>query len=132
MSVFVDTSAIIAVLDADDQYHAEAKAVWVKILSSKEDLVSTNYVLVETFALVQNRLGLEAVRLFQEDIIPVLEVSWVTKELHRAAAAILLSRGQRRLSLVDCASFLVMHQIDIKKAFAFDHHFKEEGFAIIP
>ncbi|MEI7639056.1 MAG: PIN domain-containing protein [Syntrophus sp. (in: bacteria)] len=132
MSVFVDTSAILAVMDADDQYHAKAKMAWQEILSSKEDLVSTNYILVETFALVQNRLGLDAVRLFQEDIVPVLEVSWITKELHRAAMAMLLSKRQKRLSLVDCVSFLVMHQIDIKKAFAFDRHFKEEGFAIIP
>jgi predicted nucleic acid-binding protein len=131
MSVFVDTSAILAILDADDQNHAEAKLVWQKILSANNDLVSTNYILVETFALVQNRLGLEAVRLFQQDVVPVLEVTWVTKEQHRTAVDIMMSKGQRRLSLVDCVSFLVMHQNDIKKAFAFDHHFGEEGFAII-
>ena len=58
MSVFIDTSGFIAVLDKDNARHAEAAKTWMDILTSEEDLVTTNYVLVETCALVQNRLGM--------------------------------------------------------------------------
>jgi predicted nucleic acid-binding protein len=31
-------------------------------------------------------------------------------------------------SLTDCISFLVMQQLDIRRAFAFDQHFVQAGF----
>lgn len=62
MSTFVDTSALLAVLDASDVAHKVADRIWRRLIESDERLVSTNYVLVETFALVQRRLGLPAVR----------------------------------------------------------------------
>ena len=52
MSVFLDTSVLFAVLDADDSYHAPADNVWTELIAGTEDLVSTDYVLVETFALI--------------------------------------------------------------------------------
>ncbi len=45
MSVFVDTSALLAVLDADDQFHTRAHTVWTDLIGRAEDLISTNYVL---------------------------------------------------------------------------------------
>jgi predicted nucleic acid-binding protein len=132
MSLFIDTSAILAILDADDQYHHAANQTWQEILSSQEDIVSTNYVLVETFALVQHRFGLEAAKVFQEDIVSVIGVEWVTEPMHQAALALLLSTSKRRLSLVDCVSFVVMNRTGIHKAFTFDHHFREQGFEVVP
>ncbi len=60
MSVFVDTSGLLAILDAEDLHHAQAAACWKELIERDEPLVSTSYVLVETFALVQKRLGLAA------------------------------------------------------------------------
>lgn len=94
-------------------------------------MVCTNYVLVETFALVQRRLGIEAVRVFQEDIVPILHVEWVSKAHHAAGVAALLVAANRHLSLVDCVSFEIMRLMGIKTAFAFDRHFWEQGFARI-
>ncbi len=81
MSVFVDTSALFAVLDADDQFHQRARAVWTNFLERGEDLITTSYVLIETFALVQHRLGMEAVRTLEEDILSVVHVQWVMKPI---------------------------------------------------
>lgn len=128
MRVFIDTSALLAILDGDDDNHPKAKAAWGKLLSSDAILVTSNYVLVEIFALVQNRLGMEAVRVVQEDIVPILHVYWVDEVAHHAAVSSLLAASRRRLSLVDCTSFEVMRQGGIKRAFTFDGHFKEQGF----
>lgn len=132
MSVFLDTSALLAVLDADDLSHARAREVWAELLGRSEDLVSTNYVLVETFALVQHRLGLEAVRTFQEDVLPLIRIYWVSEADHRAGVTALLTAGRRQLSLVDCVSFLVMRQLNLKTAFAFDRDFTAQGFETLP
>lgn len=132
MSIFIDTAGLLAVLDADDQYHAKANVTWQEILSSEDDLITTNYVLVETFSLVQHRLGLEAVKVLQEDIVPVINVEWVTETTHQSAVGMLLAAARRQLSLVDCVSFVVMRQGGLRKAFTFDKHFGEQGFVMIP
>jgi predicted nucleic acid-binding protein len=132
MSVFIDTSGLLSVLDKDDNGHANATESWVEILSSDELLVTTNYIVLEMFALVQNRLGMKALKLFQEDVLPVLQVEWIDEAMHSAASGILFSASRRKLSLVDCVSFEIMRLHKIKIAFTFDKHFKEQGFTCIP
>lgn len=132
MNVYVDTSAFLAVLNADDRYHEAAKSTWEKLLSKEVQLYLNNYVLIETFALLQNRFGLEAVRLFQSDILPVIEIAWVDEAIHNPAVSALLAANRRSLSLVDCTSFETMRQLGLSTAFALDNHFKEQGFEVIP
>lgn len=132
MSVYVDTSALYAVLDADDANHSAARTEWHRLLDAGVPLVTTNYVLVETAALVQLRLGLEAVRALQEDVAPVLGVEWMTERHHEAAMAVVLAVGVRGLSLVDCASFGAMRSLGMREAFTFDEAFANQGFTSLP
>jgi predicted nucleic acid-binding protein len=132
MSVFIDSAALYAVLDADDDNHAAAKGVWIDLLNRREELVCSNYILVESFALVQHRLGMEAARALQEDIVPVLSIYWVDQYTHQASVSAMLTAGQRQLSLVDCVSFECMRRLGIRTAFTFDRHFAEQGFQCIP
>jgi len=132
MNVFVDTSALLAVLDADDANHRAAKRVWESRLSADDTLLSHNYVLVEASALVLRRLGLEALRVLESDIVPILRVIWVTRDIHAAAASAHLLAARRSLSLVDCASFEIMRRTGIRTAFAFDRHFREYGYELLP
>ena len=128
----MDTSAILAFLDADEKRHAKAVKAWNELLDGEATLFCTNYVLVETFALVQNRLGLEAVRALAEVVVPLLEVQWVDEEVHRAAVSALLAASRRGLSLVDASSFEVMRRLGLSRAFALDAHFTEQGFEVTP
>lgn len=128
MIAFVDTSAFLSVLDCDDRHHAAAKRKWRSLIETEAVLVTTNYVLIETIALVQNRLGLEALRSLNEDIVPLLGVEWVDEQTHRAGISGVLAASKRHLSLVDCVSFEVMRRLGITAAFAFDRHFREQGF----
>ena len=132
MTVFVDTSAFYALLDAGDRHHQAAKQAWVALVREAANLASSNYVIVETTALLQNRLGMEAVRAFQEDILPVVRVEWVDDLTHRTGVTALLTAGRRQLSLVDCVSFDLMRRLGIQRALAFDEHFGEQGFEVIP
>jgi predicted nucleic acid-binding protein len=132
MRIFIDTSAIYALLDRDDIEHKKAKNIWIDLLHSETILITSNYVLVESFALIQNRLGIEAARGFQEDILPLATIEWVNAETHKSGVSALLAASKRRLSLVDCISFEVMRNLGIKTIFAFDPHFAEQGFQCIP
>lgn len=128
MNAFVDTSAFLAVLARDDKNHAKARRTWVQLVESQATLACTSYVIVETLALLQHRLGVAAARVFHEDIMPLLTVEWIDEELHRSGMTGLLTAGRRSLSLVDCVSFEVMRRRGITHAFAFDRHFGELGF----
>jgi len=132
MSVFIDTSAFIAVLNANDHFHPPAKDTWRDLLQQGAHLTCNNYILVETFALLGHRFGLEAVRLFQTEVLPIVEVSWVDEALHNRAISAMLAANRRHLSLVDCTSFETMRHLGIYRAFTFDRHFSELGFEVIP
>jgi len=131
MIIFIDTSAFLAVLDAGDANHAAAKALWEKMIVAGDVLLCHNYILVETSALASRRLGIEAVSVFERDIVPILRVEWVTRDIHNAAAGAHLVAARRTLSLVDCVSFEVMRRAGIRMAFAFDRHFRESGYELI-
>jgi predicted nucleic acid-binding protein len=132
MTVFVDTSALLAVLDAKEQNHVHAGITWERLITNDEELVCTNYVLVEAFALVQSRLGMEAARTLHEDIVPALRVEWLDAQDHDAGVKAMLIADRRQLSLVDCSSFETMRRLGISTAFTFDRHFAEQGFVCIP
>jgi len=129
---FVDTSAFFALLDDDDAHHARARVHLQEVLAAGVDLLTHEYVVVETTALVQRRLGLEALRRFVDDLLPLVEVAWVDEALHGEAREALLAAGRRNVSLVDWTSFLVMRRLGVRKAFTFDPDFGVEGFEVLP
>ena len=132
MNVFVDTSALYAILDGDDGYHEQAVEVWTNLLSGPNQLITTNYVIVETTALAQSRMGIDAVTTLAADLLPLLRTVWVDEATHRSAAHAHLVSGRRQLSLVDCASFESMRRTNLRDVFCFDPHFSEHGFDALP
>ncbi len=132
MSVFVDTSALYAVLDADDAEHERAGRQFADLLDGAVSISTHNCVLIETTALVQRRLGMTAVRVLVDDIMPVLAVTWIDEQTHRAACTALTSASNRHVSLVDWVSFTIMRRAGIDTAFAFDDDFDQQGFWTVP
>ncbi|NCQ27774.1 MAG: PIN domain-containing protein [Armatimonadetes bacterium] len=131
MTCFVDTSAILILLNRLDPDHKAARKQWAQLLAAEHDLVTTSYVALESFALVQNRLGLDAVRDLHANLMPMVRIHWVNDTLHGAGVGALLSAGKRRLSLVDCVSFEFMRSRGIRHAFVFDDDFENEGFVCL-
>lgn len=133
--VLVDTSALYAVLDSDDQNHTAAAGIWTVFLDrlSRDEIggVTHSGIVVETSALVQRRLGMDAVRVLHDRVLTVLDTTWVDAELHARAVTGLLAAGRRQLSLVDWMSFELMRSIGIESAFAFDNDFEQQGFALL-
>jgi len=132
VTVFVDTSAFYAVLDRGDENHASAKACWIDLLSAGSALFTNNYVLLETSALLQHRLGTAALRAFHQEITPLLATDWVSESRHLAGVEAALVAHRRKLSIVDCVSFQTMRDLQIDAVFCFDPHFREQGFKTVP
>ena len=132
MTLFVDTSALLAFLDADQPRHADTVEAWRRAIDDRDRLVTSNYVLVEVVALVQRRLGFDALRALASDLLPLVETLWIDQDLHAAATAALFTAGRRRLSLVDCTSFELMRRHGITHALALDADFARQGFGLLP
>ena len=81
--------------------------------------------------MLASRSGLDAVETFREEIAPMLRVVWVGESLHEEALGHLLDAKRRRLSLVDCVSFAAMRREGIAEAWAYDRHFRDEGFTLL-
>ena len=131
MSVVIDTSAFLALLDVHEHNYVHAQRIWTQLAEQSTLLFCTSYVLAETAALVQNRLGMSQLRAFHENVFPFLRVLWVDAALHGAGMTAVLTANRRQLSLVDCVTFAVMRQSGLNTAFAFDTHFDEQGFDVL-
>ena len=125
---FVDTSAFLALLVRSDRSHSDARRGFDRLRAARAILVTTSYVLLETCALLQRRIGMEALADFRREFVPCLEVVWVDADLHERGLDIVVERGTRDLSLVDAVSFEVMRERGLGAAFAYDRHFEDEGF----
>ena len=128
---FVDTSVLLPFLDRDDDRHDEVVSAVMPLLADRRG-VTHNYVVVEAEALTMRRLGRAVARRLIQDVLPLIEVAWITPELHARAVESHLADHRRRTSLVDHASFVVMRERGIREALALDGHFREAGFAVKP
>ena len=131
MNVFIDTSALFALLVSNDYMHVRAKGLFQLMLNHPIEFHITSYVLLETVALLQSRVGLDAARIFQHEFVPALNVNWVNQDLHEKAFRRLELRGKRDVSLVDYTSFVWMEENATTYVMAYDDHFKDEGFSIL-
>jgi len=131
VTLFVDTSALYALMDGDDPNHDGARRFWSD-LDPNESLLTHNYVVVETSALVQRRLGIEALQSLVDELMLPITTLFVERAVHDAAMSAVLAARLRQLSVVDAVSFEVMRRAGIRTAFAFDQHFARFGFELRP
>lgn len=132
MTVFVDTSAFYALLVRTENGHGAVRDAFETQLEAERPLHTTSFVVVETMALLQRRIGLAAARDFDEDILPVVRVHWVDDTISRRGLDRLWREDRRQLSLVDAVSFELMRSLGIGAALALDPHFAEAGFRVLP
>lgn len=130
MNIFVDTAGLFALLVGNDDMHSRAKQNFAYFSENHAQLLTSSFVLVETTALLQSRIGLSPVHDLHSRILPLLEVIWVDGQWYGRAMQRLLAQTQRSVSLVDCLSFEIMEVRNITEAFTFDQHFEENGFKI--
>jgi len=124
--VFVDTSYYVARMMPRDQWHrASIKAVKPGMI-----FFTSSLVINETISLLQSRGYFSAALTFLERARRNEEVQIVHPDpALQAEAWDLFGRwGSSGANAVDCVSFATMARLGIRKAFAFDAHFRTAGF----
>jgi predicted nucleic acid-binding protein len=128
--VFVDTSALIALLDRADPRHEAARSTFLGL--ADRDLVTHGYVVAETLAVARRRFGVDGVITLLDDLFPIINVLPVEPAIHASAQSRYRASLPSGTSFVDQASFGVMAQGSIETAFALDADFSAAGISVIP
>ena len=134
-AVFVDTSGWVALVSGDDGHHDAAREVWSRIEEEGRDLVTTEYVLDETYTLLRRGRGGLALAVAFHELVQaseVIEVVEVDARLRRGAWAVFSRYHDKVLSFTDCVSFVVMREQRLELAFSFDGDFRRVGFRTWP
>ena len=116
---FVDSSAIVALVDRSDPTHEQALAAYHELVDGGYHLFTTNYVIAETHQLLQLSVGPDAARLWiQDHRLPVYHAD--EQDERRAVARIASARPGSPLSMTDAVSSVVMDRLGVSDAFAVD------------
>lgn len=131
--VFVDTAFFKAFLDPKDDFHVEALSLWKKFRTLKTKLITTNYILDESFTLIRIRCTLPVaikLRYLLYQYSEVIDVIRIEIE-DEAKVWDWFEKEWKGLSYTDCVSFAVMKRLGLTDVATFDEHFAKAGFNIL-
>jgi predicted nucleic acid-binding protein len=123
--VLWDSSAILALLDADDADHQRAVAIARRIASERRPSFITNYIEVETQALLLRKLGRALAREWL--LTGGLPVIRALPEEEDRGREIVVRHSDKDWSLCDAISVAILDARGIRRAFTFDRHFFQFG-----
>ncbi len=134
MKLFVDTSAWVAFSDISDQWHMAAKEAMTSLVDSRVTFVTTDYVLDETITLLLYHAGRRQAVAFGDAVQRSRQVSLVRIDaaIWEEAWQLFQQYDDKTWAFTDCTSFVVMQQLELVQAFAFDSHFEQAGFRLWP
>jgi len=123
---FVDSSAIVALVDRNDATHKAAVDAYYDLMGQGYRLFTTNHIIAETVDLLLEGTGTDVTRRWLRDHrLPVYHVD--EEDERRARALVISSRSQRGLTMVEAVSLVVMEKFGVADAFAVDSHFLGEA-----
>lgn len=125
--MLLDTSGLLCLIDKREPHHERAVELYDRALTR----VTHNYILAELVPLGNaRRVPRTAVLEFTDQVSSddEVEMLWIDEILHRQALDLLFARPDKKYSLCDAVSFLLMRNRGETEALTTDHHFEQEGF----
>jgi hypothetical protein len=132
VKLLADTSALLALILADDRHHALA----TQFLRTNPRLrfVMTELILGEAVARARAHTDAARAVAFASDALRSrrYDVVFVDTALLHGALEQMSRFADKRLSLTDCASFELIERLGLDGAFTFDRDFRDCGFRMVP
>jgi predicted nucleic acid-binding protein len=133
-SVFIDTSAFVALRNSSEAEHERARLALAGLISEGVALFTSNYVFAETYTALLVRLGrgeaIEWGRRFRDG--GAIDLVHLDRPTEERAWEILERYDDKRWSYVDATSFALLERGEENDAFAFDAHFSQRGLQVVP
>lgn len=122
LTIFIDSSALVALVDRDDAAHGTMVEAYRQLLDERYRMFTTNYVVAETFDLLMAGVG------------PAIARQWLRyaklaiyhadeQDLRKARQETLQATAGHGLSLTDAVSLTVMKRFNVADALAADPDF---------
>ena len=131
--LFVDTSYVLGLYNLADQFH-DICVKAVSLTKQAKQLYITDAILMEVgnaFSSIHRReQGGKIIRSFLN--FSRIQVVHLSPEYFEKALTLYERRIDKEWGMVDCFSFVVMKDLEVKFALTIDHHFKQAGFQILP
>ena len=133
-SVFIDTSAFVALRNRSEAEHARARETLAELIAGGAALFTSNYVFAETYTALMVRVGraeaIEWGRRFRAG--GAIDLVHLDRPIEERAWEILEGHEDKRWSYVDATSFALIERDGAAEAFAFDVHFAQRGLRVLP
>jgi predicted nucleic acid-binding protein len=131
---FLDSAFLIALEVSDDQYHIDAKKHWAGLPGAAIVFVTTSYVFDEVVTTFNSRNQHSKAVSVGTDLLnaPRIQLIHVDENLFSDGWEYFKQHQDKKFSLTDCISFVVMNRLGITEVLTFDKHFVQAGFNRLP
>lgn len=131
--VFVDTSALIAIGNKRDAFHAQAQEVNDQLIQSNSFFVTSSAILLE-FGNAFSTVNLKPFSIRLIDAI-MQSKKWksvvVDENIMNDSFDLYKQMIDKDWGFVDCSSIVLAKSLGIQNVFSTDHHFEQAGLNIL-
>lgn len=123
--LFIDTNYLCAYYNKLDSLHDKAKKFFPKL--SKFNLIFSNFILLECYTVISQRVSKKDAVLFKEDMYnqKYYRIFWIDKELEQKTWDIFSSIKDKNFSYVDASILATMKSEKITHLLSFDVGFAQ-------
>ncbi len=130
--IFVDTSAYLSYINPKDASYNASRRAMARLADAHASLLTSNFVVAETHALLLTRVSHNAATRFLDAIFAgATQIIRVREADETAAREIIRRFADKEYSYTDATSFAIMNRLHIHEAFSFDQHFAQYGFTLV-
>ena len=129
----IDTGAHYALVSPRDERHQVAVRIQARAIRERSQLLTTNFIVAESHALILNRMNRATAEAFLTGIYTStgMTVIRVSEADEQRARDIIRQYSDKSFSFTDATSFAVMDRLGLAYAFAFDHNFEQYGKTLL-
>jgi len=131
--VFIDSSAMLAMISRTDALHPSATALNQQFLAAGTPLVTSDWVLAEFLCVAARPMlrsgATKTVALLKSS--PRATIVEATRGEWERAFDFFERHSDKAWSFVDCSSMLICQDRGIRRVFTYDHYFRQFGLEVL-